>query len=216
MSPGKVSQQQTAAYARTASFLAANVRQGLSGSVLFCSAVGGEGTTTVVLNTAMLLARQFNLRVLAVELGWKRPGFARTLSVDMARALSSFAAGRMSASDCVHRSPDGFSYIPLADATLPMGLVDVADTVDRLQRELHNQYDCILFDGPPVVENADSPLAATAIRNVVLVVESGSTRSEVVKRVRQEFAIKGAVLVGAVLTKKRHWIPGWIYRWLMN
>jgi Mrp family chromosome partitioning ATPase len=63
-----------------------------------------------------------------------------------------------------------------------------------------------------VLERPEALAAAGTVGAVVLVVEAGRTRREALARIREAFDDEGVKLLGFVLTKQRHAIPGWLYR----
>lgn len=210
------SQEHDDAFAKAAAYLATQVRGGVLDRVLFSSAVVGEGTTTVMLEIATRLIDRFGIKPLAVELCWSHPGFAAIFEVDPQRTLASFAKGECTARECIQQTPSGLSIVPVADEPLPFGFSDIAGLLGRLLEEITGDFDCIFVDGAPLVAQADTFLVSTVVPRIVLVVESGRTRAEVVRRVKRELNLKGIFIVAAILNKQRRWIPGWIYRWLVK
>jgi Mrp family chromosome partitioning ATPase len=77
-------------------------------------------------------------------------------------------------------------------------------------------FDVILIDTPPVLQHADAIAATAVVPNVVLVIEAGRTRYEMLDRVRSELSDAGATIVGNILNKHKRFIPGWIYRALVR
>lgn len=203
-------------FVKVASTLATGIRHDELKRVLFCSAAGGEGTTSVLLHTAKLLAVHYGIRTLVVELTWQRPAFASVFDIEADRSLNAFRQGRCSIGDCVQTTPDGLAYVPIATEALETSPGALTDLVTQISDGLADRFDCLLFDAPPIVENADTLLVGTVLDGMVLVVESGRTRAEVIKRMKRDLAMRNISVLGAVLTKQRYRIPGWIYHWLMK
>jgi Mrp family chromosome partitioning ATPase len=82
----------------------------------------------------------------------------------------------------------------------------------RMLEEALKTYDTVVIDAPPVISAPETPPMAGFVDGVVLVVQAGKTKREVVLRALQSLAnFKGRVL-GVVLNRKRYYIPEFIYK----
>jgi capsular exopolysaccharide synthesis family protein len=79
-------------------------------------------------------------------------------------------------------------------------------------REAAHQFDRVIIDGPPLLGLADAALLATAAENVVMVVESGRTRTKAAREAIERLRSAGAHVLGAVLTKSKEEASGYGYR----
>jgi capsular exopolysaccharide synthesis family protein len=68
-------------------------------------------------------------------------------------------------------------------------------------REALNQFEVVIVDAPPVLGLADAPLIASVCEDVVLVVESGKTRTGAAQEAVNRLRTTGAAILGATLTK---------------
>src|SRR5262249_24143646 len=96
------------------------------------------------------------------------------------------------------------------------GNLGLVEAVRRVRQELEGPYDVILWDAPPILEGPEVIALREMVPNVVLVMESGRTRHEVLERIKKELAANSISILGAILVKQRRPIPGWIYRWLVQ
>jgi Mrp family chromosome partitioning ATPase len=206
-----------AQYQKAAMALAAGVRDGKFRSILFTGPAMSPGTTSTILGVADQLKVSCGLNPLVVELNRLRPAFTRLFHLDENRSVASVAAGS-SSRDCVQRSPNGVAMIPIGDFSSMNSNANFAltEAVVRIQEELRGEYDLILWDAPPVLEHPDVLALRAVLPCVVLVIESGKSRHEVLERIKREFADAGMVLVGSIMVKQQRPIPGWIYRWLVH
>ncbi len=197
--------------------LAAGVRDGKLRSVVFTAPAKNQGTTSTVLNVAGQLQVSCGLNPLVVELNRSRPAFTRLFRFDGRKGVASVAAGEP-CQDCVQRAPNGVAMIPVGDFSSMNSNANFAltEAVRRIQQELSGAYDLILWDAPPVLEHPDVLALRAVLPNIVLVVESGKARYEVLERIKREFADAGMSLVGTIMVKQRRPIPDWIYRWLVH
>ena len=71
----------------------------------------------------------------------------------------------------------------------------------EIVREAGDQFDRVIIDGPPVLGLADASLLAAAAGNVMLVIESGRTRTRSARDAIERIQDSGARILGATLTK---------------
>lgn len=200
-------------YRKVALRLAASVDNGQASTAVFCSVDHGEGTTSAVLNVARHLAESCNLKPLVVEMNVGRPSFARAFGLDAGCSVQAIAAGQKSPAECTQQTSLNFSVIP-AQTRQPRDArsLDVASILRRIIRDLGNEYDCILIDAPPVLKSADALAAVRVVPSIILIVQAGRTRQEMIDRARIELDQAKARIVGAILNRHKRFIPGWIYR----
>jgi protein-tyrosine kinase len=205
-------------YRRAALSLAAAVREGRFCSVVFCSSFRKEGTTSTVLNVARHLKDSCGLNPLIVELNRRRPALTKLCRLEADKSVASIAAGAKGVQESIQKSAQGLAMIPVGDfrSLNSSGNLGLVEAVRRVLEELEGPYDVILWDAPPILEAPDAIALREMVPHMVLVMESGRSRYEVVERIRKELAVNGISIVGTVLVKQRRPIPGWIYRWLVQ
>ena len=197
-----------AIFEQSAAFVVRSLKRNGIRRIGFTSARAGAGTTTTVLGVAGVLARTHGLKVLVIELDLAAPRFTELLALDKSRALSN--AEQLSAPDVlIQQVPAGFDVI----AASSRGNVASMES-GRLASELTalgEGHDLVLVDAPPIL-NRPGVLAALAVVDaVVLVVEAGRTRFEILEHIKDLLEIEDTPLQAAVLTKRRHPIPEWVY-----
>ena len=66
-------------------------------------------------------------------------------------------------------------------------------------KSLRKTYDHIILDSPPVVNVTDPIILSTIVDGTILVIHSGKTRRDIVKRSRQELQNVKSKIFGVVL-----------------
>jgi Mrp family chromosome partitioning ATPase len=174
-------------------------------SILFSSAQSGEGTSTVALQFAQSLAHG-SARVLFVDANARRPccfaDEAQRHAVLDTRVASPAMAGVMT---------PNLQVVPATEEAVRSGQVAPASIRSLLQAAV-GAYDWVLLDGPPVVESPDCAALAGLVDGVVLVLQAGRVKRPVVTRAVDLLRKSGARVLGTVLNRRVHEIPGFIYR----
>ena len=78
---------------------------------------------------------------------------------------------------------------------------------------MKGEFDIVLVDAPPLLEDAIALAALQAVPAVIPIVEAGRTRLETLDRMKRELAAHEVTVVGVVLNKYRRFVPGWISPW---
>jgi Mrp family chromosome partitioning ATPase len=197
-------------YRRAALALAALASERRGRALVVTSARRGEGTTTTLLAVAERLRQDHVLRPLIVELPRARPVLAGMFGLDETLTIEDALTGRRTPHECVQTTGDGLCIIPAGGASAGAAAASLPGLVQTLSVD----FDLVLIDAPPLLEHTESMIIAAAVRDVVLVVQAGRTRSEVLQRVRRDLDAQGVRIVAAILNRQKRFLPGWMYRWL--
>ena len=83
---------------------------------------------------------------------------------------------------------------------------------DNFLKRMRDTFDYVIIDSPPVNAYAESLVIAKKVDGIILVLESGKSRKQVAIRAKQQIDESGALLIGVILNRRKHYIPEWIYR----
>ncbi|MGV8930454.1 MAG: GumC family protein [Brevundimonas sp.] len=174
---------------------------GAPGSMLVSSARPAEGKSTTAYAIALNLAR-VGKRVLLVDGDLRNPSMHRVIGVDNERGMSNLLSGSTDLATVVQRTSEtNLFFIPCGP--LPPNPAELwgGDRLHRFLADARNNFDHVVFDGPPVLGFADAPMLAAAVQGVVFVLESGGTRRGQARGALRRIQMGQAHMLGAVLTK---------------
>lgn len=176
-------------------------------TILFASAVPGEGKSVLVASFGRLLASQGH-RILLIDCDWRSPrlhrllqcgnryGLADLISEDDEQTLG-HAAGQAIVTDAL----SGLDLIPAGQFTAQSMRNLGGDRMQRLLHSLSGRYDMILLDAAPVLVGAEVLTLARMVDKVALSVRWGHTRREAVGEALKSLIDVQADFAGAVLTR---------------
>ena len=79
---------------------------------------------------------------------------------------------------------------------------------------MREQFDFTLLDAPPITLSPESASLARWTDGVLLVVQAGKTRWEVVQQAKARLEQGGAKVLGVVLNRRKFVIPDFLYGWV--
>jgi Mrp family chromosome partitioning ATPase len=179
-------------------------------TIAICACHRQAGTTTIALNLALMLGERNGEQVSLIDANFRSSGLTRG-AVD-GGGFSAFAAGTL---------PFEEAFVPVGEKVRLMHrgraddpLVTLRAGASRLPAHAPQGAARTLIDLPPVLEHPDALMMAQATDGVLLVLEAEQTRWPVAREARQRIEAAGMRIVGAVLNRKPHYVPSWLYRLL--
>jgi succinoglycan biosynthesis transport protein ExoP len=171
-------------------------------TLLVTSSQPGEGKTTTVVNTAMILA-QTGAKVVIVDADMRRPRIHTIFGLENVIGLSSILASKMGEEDilCIVQQHEESGLYVLPSGRIPPNPAELlgSDQIRGLMRVLENTFTHVVIDSPPIASFTDGVLLSSLADGVLLVVHGGAASRHIVRRARQLLADVGAKIFGVVL-----------------
>ena len=171
-------------------------------SLLITSSLPSEGKTTTAINTAISLA-QTGAKVLIIDADMRRPRLHSVFNISNAEGLSTLLSNELSEQGIL----DVIGYDEEAKLNLltsgpvppnPAELI-ASEQMSNLLKTLQKNFTHVVVDSPPIASFTDGVLIASMVDGVILVVNSGKSSRQVVRRSRQLLLDIGAKIFGVVL-----------------
>ncbi len=168
--------------------------------IMVTSALPQEGKTTTSINTAVVLAQK-GVRVLLIDADLRRPSIHKTLGMGPRSGLSNVLTGSTDMEQAITRTtilPNLFVLPAGTPPPNPAELLASANMRDVLAK-LCDQYDHIVLDTPPALSVTDAVVLSPRADAVILVIRSGKTTKQALRRARDILAQVNAKVVGVLL-----------------
>jgi Mrp family chromosome partitioning ATPase len=180
---------------------------------MLVSALSGEGVTTVALGLAATMAEVARQGVLLVDLNPARPALDERLSVRPGQGLGEVLVKEVAARDAIVATAVPRLSV-LAAGRLPMDFSqsDTLAQLDDMVKGLRTDFDFVIVDAGSLETAPDSLLVASRMDGVVLVVQAERTGADAVREASADLRAAGARLLGAVLNRRRNYLPGFLSR----
>jgi polysaccharide biosynthesis transport protein len=171
-------------------------------TLLVTSSQPGEGKTTTVVNTGMVLA-QTGAKVVLVDADMRRPRLHSIFGIDNSSGLSTILSTRASEAEILSmiqpHEESGLFILPSGRIPPNPAELLASDQTRGLVTVLENNFTHVVIDSPPVTSFTDGVLLSSVADGVLLVVHGGSASRNVVRRARQLLSEVGAKIFGVVL-----------------
>jgi capsular exopolysaccharide synthesis family protein len=168
--------------------------------ILITSALPEEGKTTTSLNSAIVLA-QGGRRVLLIDADLRRPSIHKTLGMGPRAGLSNVLTGSATLQQAIVPSNILPSLWVLPAGTPPPNPAELlaSGNMKDVLDQLREQYDHIIVDTPPTLSVTDAVIMSTRADRVVLVIRSGQTTKQALRRARDTLLQVNAQVCGVLL-----------------
>ncbi len=166
---------------------------------MFTSAYMMEGKTTTSANIAITFA-QTGAKVLLIDADMRKPKQHKLFECGLGTGLSEVLCGVVDDSSIQKTKYDNL-YLMTA-GRIPPNPADllVSPNMDKMLETVTRAFDYVFIDAPPVGIVTDAAVLAAKIGGAILVVRTGHSRTDGVRRARESLAQAGAGVVGYILT----------------
>lgn len=181
--------------------------------IVFTSAVKGEGKTTIISAFARVLAIGGTQKLCVMDCSMRNPGLHRLFGVDNDKGVIDYLDGEAELETIVH-DIDGIDFITAgvtANIDISTPLFN-SERMAQLMRQLSDTYDYVLIDTAAILEAPETSNITSYSDGVILVVHTGNTRREVIKRAMLMVEKLDGRFIGTILNRKKYYIPEFIYR----
>jgi capsular exopolysaccharide synthesis family protein len=179
-----------------------------------CSAVAGEGKTTVAVGLAVTIAEDFpDRRVLVVETDLQKPVLAADFGVEPVPGLVDCLTNNEPV-EMAYRSTllPNLHIVPAGNAVATPGRWLRSSNMALAVDSMRSTHDLVILDVPAVQDNSDAVLLTDLADGILFVVRAGVTPANVVTQAIED--IDAGRLRGLVLNETRSSIPKWLRRLL--
>jgi capsular exopolysaccharide synthesis family protein len=180
--------------------------------IMVTSARPQEGKTTTSINTAIVLAQK-GIRVLLIDADLRRPSVHKTLGMGPRSGLSNVLTGSATIQQTITPSTILPNLFILPAGTPPPNPAELlASSIMRdLLTELRESYDHIVIDTPPTLSVTDAVVLSPRADATILVIRSGQTTKQALRRARDILVQVNAHVAGVLLNAVDLTSPDYYY-----
>ncbi len=180
--------------------------------IMVTSARPQEGKTTTSINSAIVLAQK-GVRVLLVDADLRRPSIHKTLGMGPRSGLSNVLTGSATVQQTIATSPILPNLFIMPAGTPPPNPAELlaSSHMKDLLAELREQFDHIVIDTPPTLSVTDAVVLSPRADATILVIRSGQTTKQALRRARDILMQVNAHVAGVLLNAVDLTSPDYYY-----
>ena len=180
--------------------------------IMVTSARPQEGKTTTSINTAIVLAQK-GVRVLLIDADLRRPSVHKTLGMGPRSGLSNVLTGSATAQQAITTSPVLPNLFILPAGTPPPNPAELlaSSNMRDFIAELRAEFDHIVIDTPPTLSVTDAVVLSPRADATILVIRSGQTTKQALRRARDILTQVNAHVAGVLLNAVDLTSPDYYY-----
>jgi len=180
--------------------------------IMVTSARPQEGKTTTSINTAIVLAQK-GVRVLLVDADLRRPSVHKALGMGPRSGLSNVLTGSATLQQTITTSPILPNLFIMPAGTPPPNPAELlaSSNMRDLLTELREMYDHIVIDTPPTLSVTDAVVLSPRADATILVIRSGHTTKQALRRARDILMQVNAHVAGVLLNAVDLTSPDYYY-----
>jgi len=181
-------------------------------SFAVCSAVSGDGKTTLSLGLALTFAQDLpDRRVVVVETDLWRPVLAQDFGLEPAPGLVDALLDRVPTHEILRpTSLDNLSLVVAGSAAGSAQRLLRSSRMPQVMDELRHMHDVVIVDTPATLAHSEVSLLARMVDDVVFVVRTGVTPAHDLASALGR--LQGAKIRGIVVNDARSSVPNWVRR----
>jgi len=171
-------------------------------SMAITSSFKEEGKTLTCINLATVYA-QSEQKTLLIDMDLRKPKIHRGFKLSNEKGLSNIIKDKLSKEEAIHQVDPYLSVLPTGTKLPFPNEFLLSKDLKTLLDELHEEYDRIVIDTPPMTAVNDASIVSKYVDGTILVVASRNTSSDVASDVLKNLTDNGANIIGSVLTRVR-------------
>jgi Mrp family chromosome partitioning ATPase len=181
--------------------------------IQFIGAQGGEGTSTVVRDFAMVSAARLGKSVLLLDADPQSPSQHLFFRLEPEFGWGEILRNRRTFRKAIRRIGKTKLYVyptPPGSASLPEALF--SPEIKEFWDAAREKFDLVLIDSAPASASPDGLSLSRYVDGVVLVLEAEKTRKPVAEDLKNRILRNGGNLLGMVFNNRRYHIPEVVYK----
>ena len=183
--------------------------------IQFIGSQAGEGTSTIIREFALAVAKNSWRPILLVEADFHRPSQNKAFGIE-AKPPIDFALTEGKALDgAISKIEQSNLFLGTLSSKFFRSLTNRNSFHSTdMWKAARKQFSLILIDSSPVQDSDDSLAICETVNGVILVLAAEKTRSDVAKNVKKQILNREGNLIGIVYTKRKFHIPNSIHKFL--
>lgn len=180
-------------------------------SILITAASPLEGSTTITANLVNFLSNKAGHKVMVIDANLKAPSMHKVFNISDGAGLANVLEGKIPLDKAVKDLSSNLTVLPAGNTSLnPTPLLD-STRMSHVIKTAKEMNELVFIDYANLKSFKDACVLSPYLDGIILVVNEGKTRHQVIKTLIAPLKHKKANLIGVVLNNRTYSIPKMIY-----
>jgi len=168
-------------------------------SIIISSAMSGDGKSTVAFHLAQI-ATAMGQKVLLIDANLRQPVIHTLAELNNLWGLSNLISTNLPPGEVIRKFPSMSQLSVITAGPIPSDPTKLlsSEKMKRLMADLHNSFDLVIYDTPPLLGLADASLLAPNTDGILLVVRIDKTDSSKIQQALDHLKISPINVLGIV------------------
>jgi capsular exopolysaccharide synthesis family protein len=172
-------------------------------SILFTSAVPGEGKSTILYNLALVMAKA-GQKVIAVDCDMRRPALHHLHELPNEIGLSTLLSKQTTQAKAIQKTQLPNFHLLTSGPIIPNPMELLGSTqMKSLISALAEKYDTVLLDAPAVLPVGDALMLAPMVTVTVLIVRQDISKEDTVRDACKQLGDVNTKIIGVVINESK-------------
>lgn len=177
-------------------------------AIMISSAERGEGKSLFTLHFSLVLAYHLQKQILLIDADVRRPVQHTVFQVPLSPGFAELLSGSLPVKEAIRPTKvKNMDFLPAGLGGGNPSRLFSGGRVAEIVRQLHQTYDIIILDSPPVVPVSDPLHYLEAVDGVLFLVMAGLTHRDVSQRGVEILRSAGANILGVVANNLAEVLP---------
>ena len=177
-------------------------------AIMISSAERGEGKSLFTLHFSLVLAYHLQKQILLIDADVRRPVQHTVFQVPLSPGFAELLSGSLPVKEALRPTKvKNMDFLPAGVGGGNPSRLFSGGRVAEIMRQLHQTYDIIILDSPPVVPVSDPLHYLEAVDGVLFLVMAGLTHRDVAQRGVEILRSAGANILGVVANNLAEVLP---------
>ncbi|BAT55550.1 hypothetical protein NOS3756_45380 [Nostoc sp. NIES-3756] len=176
-------------------------------SITITSAMSNDGKSTIAFHLA-LIAATMGQKVLLVDADLRKPKIHTLANLQNKWGLSNLVVTNLRNTEVIQQLPSMSKLSVITAGYIPPDPTKVlsSEKMKQLMIELHNNFDLVIYDTPPLVGLADTSLIAPYTEGILMVVKIDQTQSSMLEKALDDVKISSINVLGLVANGEKNYL----------
>ena len=181
-------------------------------SLIITDAEGRKDSAAVIANLCHYLTAKTGLKVLMIDFNFRTPFLSEFFNLSKSPGISDVIEGRLSFEESIRSLDNNLSIIPAGDTNHNEAALLNSSTISDVISEAKKKFEMVFINSADIKNFTDAETLSSFVDSVILVINEGKVRRQVVKNAISQLTQEDSKIIGAILNNRTYALPGIIYK----